>query len=157
MKCIVCFSFTLHFASGYNFPFSLHMRGPDFLLILFHPVHFLWLFCRLKFLSITSRLTVDLFLALTTASGHPRLLLVRILFDDVRFKAGLEGTERSLWRRVKGREFQICAAKKQKVWPPCCFLLKMGIRKVVSPDEHSYNVYILVCVRMPVFACLRLE
>ena len=39
---------------------------------------------------------MDLFLALTTASGQPRLLLVKILFDDVRFKAGLEGTERSL-------------------------------------------------------------
>ena len=38
-------------------------------------------------------------------------------------KAGREG----LWRRVKGREFQICAAKKQKAQPPCCFLVAVWV------------------------------
>ena len=94
MKCIVCFSFNFYFASGYNFPFSLHVRGPDSLLMLLHPVHSLLLFCRLNSLSITSRLTVDLFLALTTTRGQPRLLLVRILFDEVHFNASFEGKER---------------------------------------------------------------
>ena len=73
-------------------------------------------------------------------------------------KAGREG----LWRTTKGRELQVCAAEKQKARekdeinvpmalsvfrdgkkkarPPCCFLLKVGIRKVMSWEEERRDL-----------------
>ena len=40
---------------------------------------------------------------------------------------------------MKGREFQICAAKMQKARPPCHFcvvVFKVGMRKVLSFEEQ---------------------
>ena len=49
-----------------------------------------------------------------------------------------------LWRRVEGKEFQ-----EQKAWSTCCFLLKVGMRKVLSSEEEraKFTVGCPVCWR----------
>ena len=47
-------------------------------------------------------------------------------------KAGREG----LWRTAKGREFQTCAAEKQKAQPRCCFLSKVSMQTILPSEEE---------------------
>ena len=51
-------------------------------------------------------------------------------------KAGKEG----LWQSERRRQFQICAAEKQNTWPPCCFLLKVGVQKILSSREECRDL-----------------
>ena len=66
-------------------------------------------------------------------------LLVKILFEEVHFKASFEGGEgRAV--TAKEREFQIWTAEKQKAQPPFCFLLKKGMQKILSSEEERRDL-----------------
>ena len=52
----------------------------------------------------------------------------------------LKAGEEKLWQRTKGRGLQICAAEKQKARLPCCFLLKVGMREVLSSEEEHRDL-----------------
>ena len=56
------------------------------------------------------------------------------------FRSVLKVDREGLWWTAKGKEFQICTAEKQKAWPPCCFLLKVGMRNVLSLEEERKDL-----------------
>ena len=43
---------------------------------------------------------------------------------------------------MEGKEFQVSAAEGQKAWSACCFLLKVGMRKVLSSEEERRETYV---------------
>ena len=68
-----------------------------------------------------------------------KLLLVKILFEEVSFKASFEGKEgRAVTdsERKSGIPDLPGITEKQKARPPCCSLLKKGLRKVLSSEEE---------------------
>ena len=57
------------------------------------------------------------------------------MFEEVCFKASFDNREGRAVTETKGREFQTWTAGKQKARPPCCFLLKKGMWKVLSSED----------------------
>ena len=51
-------------------------------------------------------------------------------------------------REQKGKKFQVCTAEKQKARPPCCFLLKVGMRKVLSSEEVFQKIMMMIIIDM---------
>ena len=70
--------------------------------------------------------------------AEEKLLLVNMLFEEINFKATLGG--KGCGGEQKEEKFPICAADKQKVRAPCCFLLKVGMRTVLSSEKERRDL-----------------
>ena len=68
-----------------------------------------------------------------------KLLLVKILFEEVSFKASFEGREgRAVTESGRKRIPDMNSREAER--PPCCFLLQKGMQKVLLSEEECRDL-----------------